>query len=175
MSSKTRKFAGVIASIAVGISLVGAGTYASFSDSAQATDKIAVGTMGVSIDPASVPAAAVLAPSGCLGTLTSKCTSVTLDTSATPITSSAAGSQALPFKVKNVGNIAINALHIVSAPSGMTYTGSPFSDMLNPVPADQGLAVGAEASFNGGISWTALGNGDEGKTVSVQYTVSATQ
>ena len=49
MSHKTRKFAGLIASVAVGISLLGAGTYASFTDSATATDNIAVGTMGIKI------------------------------------------------------------------------------------------------------------------------------
>lgn len=165
MSHKARKFAGLIASIAVGVSLLGAGTYASFTDSATATDNIAVGTFGVAISAA--PANAVLAPQGCtLAAL--NCKSVTLDSGL--IKSSAAGSALLPFTVKNVGQADATVSIAQTAASGLT---GHFSDALTPV-APKLLHQGDTQDYSGGIAWSVLDSGDLSSNHSVTYTVSAT-
>lgn len=178
MSPKTRKIAGVIASMAVGISLLGAGTYASFSQSATATDKIKVGTMVADITSTASGATFMNAGGGaCDHTIANPCTQVTLDTSANPIQSSAANptGQPLPFKVNNIGGVTFSKVHVVSSDNLASVGSGAFSDLLpNPVADQTNIAPGAAASYTGGIKWTELQTADEGQSVSVTYAVTVT-
>jgi predicted ribosomally synthesized peptide with SipW-like signal peptide len=164
MSHKARKFAGLIASIAVGISLLGAGTYASFQANANATDTVKVGSFAIHV--ASSTPGAVVVNSGATHT-------VTLDTSSSPILSSGASQQALDFQVINDG--AIPAKISVSSGDGLT---GHFSDLLpNPiadVTLDPAGGTTPAHDYTGGIKWSALDNTDLGQSHSVTYTITAT-
>lgn len=157
MSHKTRKFAGLVASIAVGISLLGAGTYATFNDTASATDSISVANQGVKIE-SSTPNAVVV-NSGSTHTVT-----LPLQT----LTSSTAGQSALDFQVDNIGGTTFTATVVSS--DGFA---APWSDLfINP--GVQTIAPGGHYDYSGGIKWATLSNTDEGTTHSVTYTITIT-
>ncbi len=152
---KARKIAMVLASMALGVSLIGVGVNASFTSAATATDKIQVGQFGVQIS--STTPGAVLSGN-------------TITLNGATIQSSAAGSQPLEFTITNTGTMPA-LLHVASS-DGMV---APFSDMLSPVPGDVTIPVGGHQDYNGGIQWGALGNAQLGQAVSITYTVTASQ
>jgi Camelysin metallo-endopeptidase len=156
--SKSRKLAGLIASIAVGIGLLGGGVYATFSDAGTATENLKVGTFGITVT-SSTPGAVVV-NSGTTHT-------VTLD--AGTLMKSDAGSAPLAFTVNTTGTIPVNVHVGVSTPT------APFTSILNP-PADVVLnPSNLKQDYAGGLQWPALTNADLGKNTSVVYTISASE
>lgn len=167
MSHKARKLAGVIAGVAVGVSLLGAGTYASFTSNAAATDKIGVGTFGAAISAYTAPGdTVVLTPANC--TLTAlNCTGIAV--TGPTIQSSAAGSMPVSFTVQSTGSIP-GTVALTKDDSGLT---SEFSD-LETDQASSPLAAqgqsGDNIAYSGGIGWAGgLTNASLGKTETVTY------
>ena len=148
-----RKTAAIIAVFALSLGLLGAGLSAQFSDSATATTSIHVGTFAIQI----------VAPSD--GVIAADGKSVTY--SCPDIQSSVPASCALNFTVKDVGTIAASNVTVTAAIAG---DGAQFSAVA---VAPFTLAAGGTHAVAGGISWTELGNGNLGQTVTVTYTISA--
>lgn len=156
--SKARKLAGVIASLAVGISLLGTGVFATFSADGSAAESVAVGTFGITVT--STTAGAVAVNSGATHTVT---------LNAGTLMKSDAGSVPLAFSVNSTGSIPANIHVAVSSPA------APFTSLLDP-PADVVLnGVGQHQDYAGGLQWPALGNSDLGKSASVVYTITASE
>ena len=153
-----RKVASVLVGLGLVIGLMGAGIGASFTDSATATTNIKVGTFAVNI-VAPVTTGAVIAGDA---------KSVTYDCGT--ILSSVASSCPFSFTVKDVGTIGANSVTVTAVVAG---DGTTFTDILGPV-TPFALAAGATHTFNGGLQWSALGMGNLGQSVSVTYTVTAT-
>lgn len=152
-----RKFAGILASVGVGFALLGSGVYASFTQTATATDNIAVGTQAIQI-VSSTPGA-VVTNSGATHTVTY---------TAPTIQSSAPGTAPLDFQINNTGSMPITVT--VASSDGFT---APWSDMfVNPGP--KVIAAGGSFDYTGGIQWSTLGTSDEGSNHSVTYTITAT-
>ena len=148
---KARKLAVILTCLGLGVGLIGVGVRASFTDSATAQANIKVGTFGISIS-SSTPNAVVNGKS------------ITL--SAPDIQSSAAGSSPLEFTITNTGSMP------ATVNVGATSLSTPFSDLLGS-QSQITIPVGGHHDYNGGISWTELGNQQLGQSVSITYTVSA--
>jgi predicted ribosomally synthesized peptide with SipW-like signal peptide len=150
---KTRKVAVILACLGLGVGLIGVGVRASFTDSAAATANIKVGQFGISIS-STTPGAVVNGKT------------VTLNSS--DIQSSAAGSAPLEFTITNSGTM----------PATVNVSGSslsaPFSDQLGAT-SQVTIPAGGHQDYNGGIAWSELGNAQLGQSVSITYTVSASQ
>lgn len=151
--NKTRKIAMLLASAGVGVGLLGSGVYASFTDSATATQSVKVGTMGL--------------------TITSTQSGVTTDGknvsyTASQINSSAAGSAPFVYSVNNTGSV---NEQVTITPSGLS---GPFSAILAPADQSFSLPAGQSHVVNDGIAWTALSNGDEGQSVTLTDAVNVT-
>lgn len=142
-----RKIAGLAAGFALTVGLIGAGVGAQFTDQVQAVQGVQVGTFSCAI-------------SSQTGTVSGKTLTYNTD-----ITSSAAGSSALSFKVTNTGSIPA-ALQISE-----TALAAPFSSMLATPVAPVVLAGGAFTTYNAGIQWPELTTLDLGKSASITYTV----
>jgi hypothetical protein len=147
-----RKIAGLAAGFALAVGLIGGGVSAAFTSSASAVQNISVGSFGCAITS---PDATTVGKT------------VTYTTG--PITSSVASSAAFPFTVSSTGDIPV-VLHV--SQNGVP---SPFSDILGAqVPVTlTGVGTGVDSShtYNAGLQWTTLSNSDEGKSVSITYTV----
>jgi predicted ribosomally synthesized peptide with SipW-like signal peptide len=151
---KARRIAALVAIGALALGLTGAGLYASFTDSATATQNVSVGTFNIDVT-ADAPAIVDLDA----GT-------VTLDSGT--LLSSAPGSKPFTFTVTSTGTIPVSVTIAASA------LGAPFSDLLTDVgPAL--LAEGESHVFNGGIAWTELFNQNIGQNVSITYTITAAE
>ena len=144
-----KKVAGLVAGFALVVGLIGGGVSAAFTDSVSAVQNIHVGTLACSISSAS-------------GTVVGK----TLTYTVVPdIASSAPGSAPFSFTVSNTGTIpAVLQL-------SETAVAAPFSSMLALPVASVVLPAGGTQVYNGGIQWTELSNANEGKNVSITYTV----
>lgn len=158
---KMRMYAALLAASALGVGMIGVGVHAAFTDSASATEQIAVGTMGLTIS--SSTSGAVVTNTGPLngGTHTVTYTCPTIQSSLT-------GSCPLDFKVGNAGSMPMT----VSVASSDGFTGNFHDNFVNPGP--EVIAPGGNFDYTGGIKWDALGNGDLGSTHSVTYTITAT-
>jgi predicted ribosomally synthesized peptide with SipW-like signal peptide len=143
-----RKLAGLAVGFALAVGLIGSGVSASFTDSVSAKQNISVGSFGCNI-------------SSTLGTVNGKTVTYTPG----PIASSAKGESKFDFTVTSTGDIPVQ-LNV--SQNGVL---APFHDILG-VQAPQPLnGLGVSYTYNAGISWDALSNGDEGKSVSITYTV----
>lgn len=173
MSHKSRKIAGVVASAAAGIGLLGGGTYAAFTDSATATDNVSVGTFGIAV---SIPSTL---PPGVTETLNGNNVTCGLTTA---ILSSAAGSAPCTFTVKNAAGKTIPANVTVTSDLGspafsaqVNGAANEFSDIF-PDSGQSGaktLVPSGGLTYNGGIKWGALDSHALGQSQSVTYTISA--
>ena len=158
MSHKTRKLAGLVASVAVGIGLLGSGTYAAFTDSATATDNIKVGQQAIKITAATTNGG-VAVPAG---SIAADGKSVTFN--AADIQGSAAGTAELNFTVTNTGTMPTTLMGVSAAPA---FLGSgAFSDKLaaGELTTQYQLAPGQSHTYSGGIQWTTLQSADQGKS-----------
>jgi predicted ribosomally synthesized peptide with SipW-like signal peptide len=168
MFRKSRKLAGILAGLGLGVGLLGTGVFASFTDSATATDNIAVGTFGITVSSTTPGATVVNTGNGQH--------SVTF--TAPAIQSSVAGQTALDFKVADTGSMP--ATITVASNGGMPLFAAPWADLLSNPGAEQlspSPISGSQINsydYTGGIQWGALSNSDLGSSHSVTYTVSAT-
>lgn len=147
----TRRFATLLATAGLSLTLIGAGLSAEFTDNATAEVGVQVGTFGISIDSAQ-------------GTVTGS----TVYYDAGVIQSSAPGSRPFAFTIANIG----------SMPTTVSIAGTavgPAAFSAVAPPASFTLAPGESRLVNGGIQWTELSNGDLGLTASVSYAITATQ
>ncbi len=162
MSHKTRKFAGIIASIAVGLSLLGAGTYASFTDSATATQNLDVmAKFGITLSN----------PTG--GAVLASDHSVTWSDG--PITASAAGSKPFGYTINNASSA--GPVHVVVTAALGANTPAEFSDALGTPVGGTVYDIpsgGSQVVAGAGLKWTELNSNDLGKSASITYTISAT-
>jgi hypothetical protein len=165
---KARMFAALMTVAALGVGLIGYGVHAAFTSAGTATATVAVGTFALDI-PAGV-ANATYGPTGCAHTLASPCTTITVSE---PAITTSTGSDPLSFTIANLGTIPATSVSLVAAD---TFSSGAFTDLYTALPSglSSGLAAGATSpAITGGIGWSALGNGDLGKTESVTYTVTA--
>ncbi len=146
---KTRKFATLLATAGLSLTLIGAGLGATFTDSATAGVTVQVGTFNIDITSAQ-------------GTVVGNTVTFAVPT----IQSSAAGSAPFAFTVTSTGSIPA-LIHVTT-----TGPAAPFVDMLGPV-ADFTLTEGESHVFNGGLDWPELFNGQLGQSYSVTYTIEA--
>ena len=146
-----RKIAGLVAAFGLTLGLLGSGISATFTDQATAGMTIQVGTFDIDITSAQ-------------GTVSGSIVTF----SAPDIQSSAAGSAPFAFTVTSTGSIPA-LIHVIS-----TSPAAPFTDKLGSV-ADFTLTQGESHVFKAGLDWPELSNAALGKTVSITYTISATQ
>jgi len=145
----TRRFATLLATAGLSLTLIGAGLGATFTDSATAGMTVEVGTFNIDITSAQ-------------GTVVGNTVTYTVPT----IQSSAAGSAPFTFTVTSTGSIPAQ-IHVTA-----TSPAAPFVDML-PLVADFTLNQGESHVFNAGLSWPELFNADLGMSTTVTYTISA--
>ena len=152
-----RKTAGALAALGLTLGLVGAGVSASYSDGATATQSVKVGTFDIEISSTDTNAVVVNQTNPSLHTVTLP---------VVEITSSAAGSKALPFAIKNTGTIPATVKVTMTTPV------APFTSLLAvPVP-DQNINAGQSAAYAGGLQWPMLENTDLNKSATITYTAS---
>lgn len=154
----TNRIAAAIASVALGVALVGGGVYAAYSDTATATDSVAVGAMDIAVS-SSNPSAVVVNDS------TGATHAHTVSLTNPDIASSLAGSSALPFTVTSTGKIPAK-IHVEQ-----TTPVAPFTSLLAPPIADVTLNQGEHHDYAGGLSWPALANADLSKTATITYNI----
>jgi predicted ribosomally synthesized peptide with SipW-like signal peptide len=159
MFHKSRRLAGTLAVLGLGVGMLGTGVFASFTDGGTATQSVSVGTMHIQLANNSG------------GTLSNN--NQTLTGSSGTLVSSAASTPAslFNFDIKNTGTIAAT----VTVTSGVT--GDPsFSDALSlgSTGVQYVVAGGTSKTITGaGFKWGVLGNGDEGLSATLTYTISA--
>jgi hypothetical protein len=153
----TRRFAAILAVLALTVGLVGAGISASYSDSATAIQNIAVGTFGCDIDT-DVEGAVVINDNDV--------SSVTF--TAPEIQSSAASSIAFPFTVNSFGSIPLTVQVTMTTPV------APFTSTL-VAPADVYLNQNESHLYAGGLQWPMLVNADLNKTATITYTATCNE
>ena len=153
---KSRRIAGLLAAMGLGVGMIGVGVHASFTDSGNAQASVATGTFAITLhsDAAGVTGNDTKALSLNGGTLLS----------------SAPGSKDLPFRVDNKGTMPA-VVTITADRSGLT---SEFSDKLAGTPIVVTVpAGGSSVVYAGGMSWGDLTNASLSKTETVKYVVSA--
>jgi len=143
------KLAGLLAGFALAVGLIGSGVSAAFTAQVSAVQNIQVGTLGCGISSAQATSTAA--------------SSVTYQVP--DIQSTAASNAPFDFTVSNTGTIP--AVLQVSA----TALASPFSDILALPVANVTLPVGGTQPYHAGIAWGTLQPANEGKNVSITYTV----
>lgn len=153
---KTRRIASITAAVAVVLAMVGAGVYASWSESATATQNLQVGTFGLQIVE---PSDGDIDPGGKSVTFT-----------VPEIRDSAASSAPFSFTVESDGEIPIRVDADMTTPPAAPFFGLPV------VPdGDTVLHEGETVVFNAGIGWPELGWDELGDVTSVTYTISGTE
>lgn len=157
MSIKSKRVAGTIASLAVGLGLLGGGVYATYSQNATATDKIKTGTLACSVATTADPSTVVVNGN-----------SLTINNP--DITSSAPSNYQTTATVTNNGTIPM-LVHwtVTRTPDPTTAPGNAlwqpggdmgyaFGDAGNPMSTDVTLAPGAtSAPYTIGFQWAELG------------------
>lgn len=152
---KTRRFATLLATAGLSLTLIGAGLNATFTDSGSVGQQVTVGTFG--IDLSSTTPGAVVSPDG---------TSITF--TAPTILSSAASSAPLSFTVTSTGSIP--AVIQIS----QSALAAPWSSLLVEPVADVTLSgVGQSHTYNAGLAWSELFPEHLGTMVSITYTIDA--
>lgn len=170
---KTRKIAGILASIGLGVGLLGAGVYASYTDGATATVNARVGSLGCQVSASNNPNA----------TISSDGHSVTVNYP--DINSSTAGSDYATISVSNTGSIPENvywtavpttgAGYVTYQPAGRVgYTtganGNQLESQSSPRLLTTSLPTSSHSYDNVGFQWANLVNADEGLSAQVVYT-----
>ncbi len=157
-----RKIAGLLAAFGLTLGLIGAGVSATFTDGATAQMSVHVGTFN--IDVTSEQGAVTCTP-GQPGQETGAACTITYN--AAEIQSSVASSASFVFTVTSTGTIPA-LIHVTA-----TTPPAPFTDVLGAV-ADFTLNQGESHTFNAGLGWPELFNGDLGDSASITYTILAT-
>jgi hypothetical protein len=148
------KFAMVLATAGISLTLVGAGLSAVFTDSGTVAQDVAIGTFGIALTTTS---------DGCQ---VNDPHSITC--AAPEIKSSAPANAPISFTVTATGEIpvVVNVTHSALV--------APWSSLLEE-PESVTLAQGAFNTYNAGLAWSELGPSDLGATASVTYYVVATE
>jgi hypothetical protein len=144
------------------LGLVGAGVSATFTDGATAAMNVHVGTFNINVSSAQ---GAVACTPGLPGQETGSACTITYN--AAEIRSSVASSAPFAFTVTSTGTIPA-LIHVTA-----TTPPAPFTDVLGAV-ADFTLTQGESHTFNAGLGWPELFNGDLGDSASITYTILAT-
>lgn len=147
-----RKLAGLAAGFALAAGLIGGGVSAAFTSTVSAIQNIHVGTFGC-----------VITSDG----LTAVNNTVTFD--APDIQSSAPGKSPFVFTVTSTGTIP--AVLTISA----TDPGAPFTDILGAQPPVKLTGVGAFHTYDAGLQWPELVDGNQGQAVKITYTASCNE
>jgi len=150
-----RKIAALLVALGLTLGLLGAGISASFSDTATANQAVSVGSFGCAISSTVAGA-----------TVSNANHTVTFPPLA--LTSSVAGTSAMPFTVKSTGTIPVK-VHVTQ-----TTPPAPFTSTL-PAPADVNLALNETHVYAGGLSWTELGNSSISAAFTMTYTATCTE
>lgn len=151
---RATKFAMLLATAGISLTLVGAGLSAVFTDSGTVTQDVAIGTFGIALTTTSA------------GCVVNDAHSITC--AAPEIKSSAAANAPIAFTVTATGEIPV-VVNVTHSPLS-----APWSSLLE-APASVTLAPGAANTYNAGLAWNELGSTELGDAVSVTYTVSATE
>ena len=153
-----RKVAGLLGAFGLAIGLVGGGVSAAWTDQVTAVEKVTVGNFTCQISAATPSTGTYHA------IVATDRKSVTY--TAAPIMSSAAGSIAFGFTVRNYGTIPM----VLTVE--MTPLVAPWSSILvDPVPPSATINANGTKVYAAGIKWTELGNANIGQSVSITYTV----
>jgi len=152
-----RKVAATLVAVGLTLGLIGAGVSASYSDSATAAENVHVGTFDIEISSTAPNAVVVNTASPSLHTVTLPLVE---------IGSSVAGSQALPFAIKNIGTIPATVKVTMTTPP------APFTSLLAAPVADASINGGQTVNFAGGLQWPMLVNADLNKAATITYTAS---
>ena len=158
IDSKMRRVAAGLAIAGFGLSLLGAGVGAVFTDSGSATENINVGTFGISVSSTTAGAVVVNGGNGVH----------TVTYSAPTIQSSAAGSAPLNFTVTSTGSASatVNVSCVMS--------GDPtFTDLFGAQAPVTLATSGSSHTYTGGISWPVLTNADLGQSATDTCTITA--
>jgi predicted ribosomally synthesized peptide with SipW-like signal peptide len=150
-----RKAAALLGTLAVAVSLIGAGVSATFTDQVTAQEDINVGTFECRITEPVTPGAIIAGDAK----------SVTY--TAPTIMSSDPGSAPFMFTVANTGSIpAVLTVTTSSVSAPFSVIGYPFAPIA--------LAYPGTYTYNTGVQWTELSNDNLGQSGSVTWTVHCT-
>jgi hypothetical protein len=155
------KLAGLLAAFGLMLGLIGGGVGAVFQDQVTATENVNVGTFGCGIIDAT--------PGASYGSYDALGYPHTVAYTAPTINSSAAGSAPFFFTVRNTGSINERLSITAGGPYGTLTTN--FSAVPLAPASPIALAAGASQTFNTGIQWTVLSNGDLATSGSMVWTV----
>lgn len=160
MSYKSRKVAGALASVAVGVGLLGGGVYATLADSVAATDSVNVAN-GVACSLSTTDTNAVVNGN-----------SITI---AVPEIQAYAGNYLHNVKVTNSGSSTIlvnwTATPHITMPSGSGYIDNTLTTSNPSMANNVIIASGANQNYTDvGVVWGSMQNEDKGATAQVVYT-----
>lgn len=171
MSNKSRKVAGIFASVAVGVGLLGGGVYAAYTDGATATDNVNVGKFACKV---TAPAGPNVAQNGNSVTITNpggiqSSASSNLETTAS-VTNTGDMPMTVHWDITHSVNVDHNGASLWQSVGAMGYAAGSGTNLMSN---DITLAPGATnlTPYTIGFMWGELPNNDYlGQAFSVTYT-----